>query len=154
MKVSRKTDYALRVLVTLAGEAPETVLSIRRLAERNDVPRRFLEQIMIELRAQGWVRAVAGRDGGYALAIAPKSLTMGRIVRHFDGVLAPIGCVSVTQREPCSQEKNCRFRRVFLAARNHVAGMLDRLTLADLAKGDFTTADVPVEPVRGEGKGI
>jgi len=141
MRISKKSDYALRALVTLATQEPGDLLSIRRLAEGNDIPRRFLEQIMMDLREQGWVFGVTGRDGGYRLAVAPAALTMGEVVRHFDRVLAPIGCVSVKQYEPCSQEPTCRFRRVFLEARNHAARMLDGLTIADLLE------DPPSSPV-------
>jgi DNA-binding IscR family transcriptional regulator len=59
---------------------------------------------------------------------------MGEVVRHFDGILAPIDCVSVTGYQRCSQEPVCRFRRVFLDARNYVAGVMDKSTLADIAK--------------------
>ncbi len=141
MKISKKTDYALRALVSLASAEPDALISIRRLAQENDVPKRFLEQIMLDLREAGWLRAVPGRDGGYALAVKPADLTLGKIVRHFDGVLAPIGCVSVTRYEACSQEASCRFRRVFLNVRDHTARLLDRLTLADLA------ASAPVSTV-------
>ncbi len=140
MRISRKTDYALRVLVALTDLEPGELASIRHLAAANDIPKRFLEQIMLDLRDSGWVRAVTGRNGGYALEIAPETLTMGQVVRRFDGVLAPIGCVSVTRYEPCSQERTCRFRRVFLDARNHVAHMLDQLTLADLVASKPVTA--------------
>lgn len=132
MKISKKSDYALRALLLLADQEPGELVSIRRLAEIADIPKRFLEQIMLDLRGRGWVKAVTGRDGGFQLAVKPGELTMGRIVRHFDGVLAPVACVSVTHYEPCSQEKVCRFRRVFLDARNHAARMLDSLTLEDL----------------------
>lgn len=132
MKISKKSDYALRALLLLADQEPGELVSIRRLAETADIPKRFLEQIMLDLREHGWVKAVTGRDGGFQMAVRPDELTMGQIVRHFDGVLAPVGCVSVTHYEPCSQEKVCRFRRVFLEARNHAARMLDSLTLEDL----------------------
>ncbi len=132
MKISRKTDYALRALVGLATVDDGGLRSIRQLAAENDIPKRFLEQIMIELRERGWVRALAGRDGGYQLAIPAAELSVGQVVRHFDGVLAPIGCVSVAHYQACSQEKTCRFRRLFLDLRNHTASLLDRLTLADL----------------------
>src|SRR5512137_2253331 len=95
MKVSKKTDYAMRALFTLVEHYGRGPIPIRELARRNDVPRGFLEHIMLELKARGWVKSVAGRDGGYVLALSPDQLTMGQIVRHFDGVLAPIGCVSV-----------------------------------------------------------
>src|SRR5208337_273517 len=102
---------------------------------RNDVPKRFLEQIMLALKSQGWVDSSAGIRGGYFLAKNPAKITMGEVVLHFDGILAPIDCVSVTGYVRCSQEPVCRFRRVFLDARNYVAGVMDKTTLASAAKG-------------------
>ena len=90
---------------------------------------------MLALKAQGWVDSTAGIRGGYVLARSPERITMGEVVRHFDGVLAPIECVSVTGYKRCSQEPVCRFRRVFLDARNFVAGVMDRATLAEVARG-------------------
>ena len=122
MRVSKKTDYALRALFTLVDHFGGAPIPIRELARRNDVPKRFLEQIMLDLKAQGWVDSVAGIRGGYVLAKNPDKITMGEVVRHFDGIFAPIDCVSVTGYKRCSQEPVCRFRRVFLDARNYVAG--------------------------------
>ena len=135
MHVSKKTDYALRALFTLVEHYRGTPIPIRELARRNDVPKRFLEQIMLALKAQGWVDSVAGIRGGYVLAKSPAKITMGEVVRHFDGILAPIDCVSVSGYKRCSQEPVCRFRRVFLDTRNYVAGVMDRATLAQVAKG-------------------
>jgi Rrf2 family protein len=134
MWVSKKTDYALRVLFTLVDHVGGTPIPIRELARRNDVPKRFLEQIMLDCKAQGWVDSVAGIRGGYLLARNPAKITMGEVVRHFDGILAPIDCVSVAGYKRCSQEPVCRFRRVFLDVRNYVASVMDRSTLADVAK--------------------
>jgi len=75
-----------------------------------------------------------GRDIRLLLAKNPAKITMGEVVRHFDGILAPIDCVSVAGYKRCSQESVCRFRRVFLDIRNYVAGVMDRSTLADVAK--------------------
>ena len=61
-------------------------ISIRELARRNDVPKRFLEQIMLKLKAEGWVESTAGIRGGYVLAKNPEKITMGEVVRHFDGI--------------------------------------------------------------------
>lgn len=105
------------------------------MAARNSVPKKFLEQIMLSLKEQGWVGSSPGLRGGYFLAKAPNSITMGEVLRHFDGILAPIPCVSVTGYEPCSQESTCRFRRVFLDARNYAARLMERSTLAEVAKG-------------------
>jgi len=135
MRISKKTDYALRALFTLVSHFGGAPIPIRELARRNDVPKRFLEQIMLALKAQGWVDSVAGVRGGYVLARSPGKITMGEIVRHFDGILAPIDCVSVSGYKRCSQEPVCRFRRVFLDARNYVTALMENATLADVAKG-------------------
>jgi Rrf2 family protein len=135
VRLSKQADYALRVLFTLVEHHGGPPIPIRELARRNDVPKRFLEQIMLDLKKQGWVESVAGARGGYVLAKSPSQITMGEVVRHFDGILAPIHCVSVTAYQRCSQESVCRFRRVFLEARNYVARLMDRSTLADVARG-------------------
>ena len=134
MRISKKTDYALRALFTLVDPHGGAPIPIRELARRNDVPKRFLEQIMLGLKSQGWVDSTAGIRGGYFLAKNPAKITLGEVVRHFDGILAPIDCVSVTGYQRCSQESVCRFRRVFYDARNFVADLMDRSTLADVAK--------------------
>ncbi len=152
MRVSKKTDYALRALFTLVDHFGGVPIPIRELARRNDVPKRFLEQIMLELKAQGWADSVAGVRGGYVLGKKPENITMGEVVRHFDGILAPIDCVSVTGYKRCSQETVCRFRRVFLGARNYVADVMDRSTLADVAKGTpVSKREVSGEFMGGEG---
>lgn len=152
MRVSRRTDYALRALFTLVDHYKGVPIPIRELARRNDVPRKFLELIMLDLKAKGWVDSVAGVRGGYVLAKRPSDITMGEVVRHFDGILAPIDCVSVTGYKRCSQEPVCRFRRVFFNARNYVAGIMDRSTLADVAKGSpLSPQEFSAEFVGGEG---
>jgi len=135
MRISKKTDYALRALFTLVDHYGGAPIPIRELARRNDAPKRFLEQIMLALKTQGWVDSSAGIRGGYFLAKNPAKITMGEVVRYFDGILAPIDCVSVTGYQRCSQEPVCRFRRVFFDARNFVANLMDRATLAEVAKG-------------------
>ena len=134
MRVSKKTDYALRALFTLVDHYGGAPIPIRELARRNDIPKRFLEQIMLNLKAQGWVNSMTGLRGGYVLSKNPSKITMGEVVRHFDGILAPIGCVSVTAYKRCSQEPVCRFRRIFLDARNYVTDIMERATLAEVAK--------------------
>ena len=152
MWVSKKTDYALRVLFTLVDHFGGTPIPIRELARRNDVPKKFLEQIMLQLKAQGWVSSVAGIRGGYLLAKNPAKITMGEVVRHFDGILAPIDCVSVAGYKRCSQEPVCRFRRVFLDARNYVAGVMDKATLDEVAKhSPVTKREVSAGFMGGEG---
>jgi Rrf2 family protein len=135
MKLSRKTDYALRVLFTLVEHHGRRPIPIRELARRNDVPKRFLEHIMLEMKARGWVDSTPGKHGGYVLAKAPEKISMGEVVRHFDGVLAPVGCVSVRHYEPCSQESVCRFRHLLLGIRNDIARKMERASLASVFAG-------------------
>lgn len=152
MRISKKTDYALRALFTLVDHFGGVPIPIREMARRNDVPKKFLEQIMLQLKARGWVDSVAGIRGGYVLAKSPSKITMGEVVRHFDGILAPIDCVSVTGYKRCSQEPVCKFRRVFLDARNYVAGVMDKTTLAEIAKGlPVTKREVSAGFIGGEG---
>lgn len=139
MKLSRKSDYALRALVYLTLNRTRGPISIRELAAENDIPKRFLEQIMLEMKSKGWVVSAAGRIGGFKLAKEPDAITMGQVVRHFDGVLAPVWCVSVSHYEPCSQEPKCRFRRVLLDARNYVSMLMDQATLSKVALGAVVT---------------
>ncbi len=135
MQLSKKTDYALRALFTLVEHYGRGPIPIRELARRNDVPKPFLEHIMLDLKKMGWVDSTAGKQGGYVLAKSPAKITMGEVVRYFDGYLAPIGCVSTSNYERCTQESVCRFRRVLLDARNYVAALMDRANLAMVVKG-------------------
>mgnify|MGYP000312525865 CR=1 FL=1 len=153
MRVSKKTDYALRALFTLVEHYGRDPIPIRELARRNDVPKRFLEHIMLELKAKRWVRSVPGVRGGYVLAKKPEQIMLGEIVRHFDGIIAPIECVSVSGYMRCSQESVCRFRRVFLDARNYVTALMDGASLAAVAKGLPVTQSEVFAPgfIGGEG---
>jgi Rrf2 family protein len=150
MQLSMRTDYALRALFTLVEHHRGNPIPIGELARRNDVPKRFLEHIMLDLKARGWVESLPGKRGGYKLKKNPAKITMGEVVRHFDGYLAPIACVSVTDYKRCSQESVCRFRRVLLRARNMVAELMDSSTLADVLQGP-PVADAEIAGLHGDG---
>jgi len=153
MQLSMRTDYALRALFTLVEHYGGNPIPIGELARRNDVPKRFLEHIMLDLKERGWVQSLAGKRGGYLLSKSPEKITMGEVVRHFDGFLAPISCVSVTEYKRCSQESVCRFRRVMLQARNLVADLMDKATLAEVVRSrPVVSAEVQqLQGVYGEG---
>ena len=154
MKLSRKSDYALRALFTLVEQFGRGPVPVRKLADTNDIPKRFLEQIMLELKARGWVRSVPGRDGGFELARPPEQISMGEVVRHFDGILAPIGCVATTHYEPCTQEATCRFRRVLLQIRNYIAKVMDEADLATVYRGQPVRRDEVFAAGYRDGGGI
>jgi Rrf2 family protein len=94
---------------------------------------------MLEMKAKGWVKSRMGKQGGYVLAKSPDKITAGEVIRHFDGVLSPIGCVSAEQYEKCNQEPVCRFRRLFLDVRNFSARLMDRATLKAVFEGQPVT---------------
>jgi Rrf2 family protein len=154
MQLSMRTDYALRALFTLVEHRGGPPIPILELARRNDVPKRFLEHIMLDLKEKGWVASTAGKRGGYQLSKSPDRITMGEVVRHFDGYLAPIACVSASDYKRCTQETTCRFRRVMLSAHNLVATLMDRTTLADVMKSPVVGSN-ELKTIQGiDGDGI
>ncbi len=133
--LSRRCEYALRALVDLglAREAGRPLVHVGEIADRERIPEKFLEQILLGLRKAGYLRSRRGRAGGYALAKSPRSIRMGSVVRQVDGPLAPISCVSRTAYAPCScpEEDLCGVRMVMEDARNALVEALDAWTLAD-----------------------
>lgn len=136
MKLSKKGEYALRSLINLgiAAEVGRKLVQVSELAENEQLPVKFLEQILQLLKEAGFVESHRGKFGGYRLAKPGKDITIGAVVRLIDGPLAPIGCVSQTAYEKCScpDETHCGLRMLMLDVRNAIAGILDRYTLADV----------------------
>ncbi len=138
MKLSKKGEYALRSLINLgiAAEVGRSLVQVAELADNEQLPVKFLEQIMQALKEAGYVTSARGKFGGYRLAKPAKKITIGEVVRVLDGPLAPIGCVSQTAYEKCTcpDEAHCGLRMLMLDVRNAIAGILDRYTLADVVE--------------------
>jgi Rrf2 family protein len=138
MKLSKKGEYALRALIDLgiAAEVGRPLVQVSELAEKEQIPVKFLEQIMQLLKEEGFVESRRGKFGGYRLARPAAKITVGSVVRMIDGPLAPIGCVSHTAYEKCScpDEVHCGLRMLMLDVRNAIAGILDRYSLADVVE--------------------
>lgn len=138
MKLSKKGEYALRSLINLgiAAEVGRSLVQVSELAENEQLPAKFLEQIMQTLKEAELVESVRGKFGGYRLAKPAHEIKIGSVVRLIDGPLAPIGCVSQTAYEPCTcpDEAHCGLRMLMLDVRNAIAGILDRYTLADVVE--------------------
>jgi Rrf2 family protein len=133
MKLTKRGEYALRTLIRLgiAERRGAEVVSVSTLAESEKLPYKFLENILAELRLAGYIDSRRGKTGGVMLAKPLKAIKMGEIVRLIDGKLAPIGCASETEYEPCScpDEEHCGLRMLMIDVRNALAGILDRYTL-------------------------
>lgn len=135
MRLSRRSEYALRTLVDLVRHEGEGPIPLTTLAARNRIPIKFLEQIMATLKHAGIVRTTLGTHGGYALAGHASSVSIGRVVRLLDGALAPVSCVSLRYYEPCScpDEATCPLRDAMIDVRDAILQILDNETLAELA---------------------
>jgi Rrf2 family protein len=138
MKLSKKGEYALRSLINLgfAAEAKRNLVQASELAESEQLPVKFLEQILQTLKEAGLVKSERGKFGGYRLAKRADQIRIGQVVRLIDGPLAPIGCVSQTAYEKCTcpDEEHCGLRMIMFDVRNSIAGILDRYTLADVVE--------------------
>lgn len=134
MKLSKRGEYGLRALQDLARKYDEGPVRSKDLARRNNIPRKFLEQIMLTLKHGRIVHSQRGPKGGYYLARSPETIDLGEVVRLLDGPLAPISCVSETAFEPCGcpDMEACGLRRVMQQVRDTVAEMMESTTLADL----------------------
>jgi Rrf2 family protein len=135
MRLSRRSEYGLRALIDLVRHDGAAPVPLATLAERNHLPAKFLEQIMATLKRGGIVRTTLGAHGGYAIAAAPASISIGRVVRLLDGALAPLPCVSLRYYERCScpDEATCALRDVMIDVRDAMLGILDRESLAEMA---------------------
>src|SRR4029078_5048602 len=102
MRLSRRSEYALRALTDLVRHEGEGPIALASLAERNRLPAKVLEQIMATLKHGVIVRTTLGAHVGYAIAADPSAISVGRVIRLLDGALAPLGCVSLRYYEPCS----------------------------------------------------
>lgn len=153
MKLSKRGEYGLKALIDLAASDSDDVIRIRELAQREQIPVKFLEQILLTLKNAGLLQSRRGVNGGYYLARPPEEITLGQIVRTLDGPLAPIRCVSqmAYERCVCEDENTCGLRLVMLDVRNAIADILDETTLAQAAsrsKRPSTTARAPVSSRR------
>jgi Rrf2 family protein len=133
--LSRKARYALRALYALAADEARGPVLIAELAEREKIPRKFLEAILLELKNAGVLKSKKGKGGGYALARPSEGITIGEVVRIIDGPLAPIPCASernFVRCEECTDETTCGTRQVMKKVRDAIAAILDTTTLADV----------------------
>ncbi|HSK28610.1 MAG TPA: Rrf2 family transcriptional regulator [Candidatus Limnocylindria bacterium] len=129
--ISQKARYALRALIALARADS---MMIAEIAEQQKIPRKFLEQILLDLKHHGIVASRRGRMGGYGLLMAPDQITFGRVLRIIDGPIAPLPCLSkiAYRRCPdCRSEASCEIRHVFARVAESARGILDKTTIAE-----------------------
>ena len=133
MWISKRTDYATRAVLALVLADEGSQVKLDELARRTVVPASVLEQVMPVLRTAGIVRSERGAHGGYRLNRPPSEITLERVVRLFEGQLAPIGCATRSQPEPCPMSVGCSLRVVWEEIRDATITALGQTTFADLA---------------------
>ncbi len=139
MRLSKRGEYGLRAMIVLArpgldGNPP--ILQIREISEREKIPGKFLEQILLTLKNAGLLHSKMGIGGGYRLAKPAGQISLAQIVRVLDGPLAPVKCVSQMAYEPCEcpDEETCGLRLAMGDVRNAIATILDGTSLEDVTR--------------------
>ncbi|MEA3212265.1 MAG: hypothetical protein QOE70_5322 [Chthoniobacter sp.] len=134
MRISKKAEYALRALVAVAREPRSW--SIQELSAQENIPVKFLEQILLTLRHAGLLASKRGVGGGYTLLRAANEITLGEVLRVLDGPLAPVACAAEcpTERCTCPDPRRCPLRLVMTDLRRELTTMLESRTIEDLLR--------------------
>lgn len=136
MKLSLRGEYALRALLVLGLNYGPHVVKIQFISQQQNIPKRFLEQILNDLRSAGVVESKRGVAGGYRLSKPPEEISLALVIRHFEGPLAPVKCVSEKYyaRCTCPDESKCGIRSVMKDVREAIVKILESVTVAELCE--------------------
>jgi len=132
MKISTKGRYALRLMLDLALNNTGEYIPIKRIAERQEISEKYLEQIITQISRAGYVRSVRGSQGGYQLTKRPEEYTVGMILRLMEGELSPVACLDVTDN--CDRADRCVTIEIWQQLKDAIENVVDNVTLADLVK--------------------
>lgn len=133
--LSKKTRYAMIALVYLAKEGNQRAVMSTEISASEKIPQRFLENILLELKKMGILGSKLGKNGGYNLIKKPEDIKLSEIIRHFEGAIALLYCVSEKQYQPCElckDEVSCKIRRVFKEIRDTTFDILGKTSIQDL----------------------
>jgi Rrf2 family protein len=132
--LSKKAQYAIKALSYLVSRQSDCPILISEIAEKKQIPLKFLENILLELRKAGILESKKGKGGGYLLKTNPEMTSLASVIRIIDGPIAMLPCVSLYFYERCEScdEEQCKINGLFVEARDAVLGVLEQKTLADL----------------------
>jgi len=133
MRITYKGDYALKTILDLAINYGRSPVSIHDLAKRADIPMKFLEQILLDLKRGGFVESRRGKIGGYLLAKHPEEIKVGDVVKFIDGPIKPIACVEENY-SGCRDIYKCVFRPIWEKIGQAVSDIVDTITFEDLVR--------------------
>lgn len=144
MKISTKGRYALRLMLDLAVNRDQGVVRVREVAARQEISEKYLEQIISILKKAGYVKSVRGAQGGYCLAKSPGEYTAGMILRLTEGSMAPVACME-DDVNSCSRSGSCVTLRLWEMVDEAVRGVIDHVTLADMAAWEQEKRDTDLD---------
>jgi len=136
VKLSKRGEYGIRALCHLAARRTEGLVHIRTIAAEEEIPAKFLESILLQLKRAGFVTSRRGNEGGYALARPPEAITLGDLIRVLDGPLAPLGSGDELRARVRGKTRQRGFYAVLLEVHEAVSAILDRTNLADVLRRD------------------
>ena len=135
MKISYRADYALKAVLDLCFHSGDgNVVPVADIAKRQDIPLKFLEQILLILKKSGYVHSKTGKSGGFLLAKRPDQITPGEIIRIVEGPIEPIACAVPGKKSGCAEEERCAFQEVWLKVAEAVSSVVDAATFADIMR--------------------
>ena len=133
MKISTRGRYGTRMMLDLAAHHDQGPTPLREIAKRQDLSVKYLEQLIIPLKAAGYIRSVRGARGGYTLARKPDKISVGQIIKVLEGGLSLVDCVE--DPKVCEREKNCPTRDIWLRMSQRLMEELSSLSLRDVLEG-------------------
>ena len=136
MKISYKTDYSLKVILDLSKNYPDQLVHIDELSRRQDIPKKYLEQLLLSLKQGGFVRSKKGPKGGYSLASDPAKISLGDVIRFMEGPIYPISCIDPAMKQECDFKHKCVFTAIWKNIEATVSGIVDKISFADLAEAE------------------
>jgi len=132
LKITKKSEYGISALMEIAGSG-DKVIRAQDIAERQDIPVKFLEQVLLPLKHRGIIETRRGVGGGYVLNMPAEKITIAEIIRVLDGPIAPVSCISETAHTACLHNENlCALKSVMTEVRFAMLSVLERVTLAGL----------------------
>ncbi|MFA4991798.1 MAG: Rrf2 family transcriptional regulator [Candidatus Omnitrophota bacterium] len=134
MKITYKGDYGLKTLLELALNYNKGVVSIEQLAKKGDIPKKFLEQVLLSLKKGGFVDSKRGTEGGYFLSRPPESITVGEAIRFLDGPIEPVACAGKKSYEKCGDFPHCVFKEIWSQVYTATSLVVDTVTFAELVR--------------------
>ena len=139
----------MRALLVLGLNYDQPLVRIQSISDQQNIPKRFLEQILNDLKSAGIVQSKRGVAGGYRLAKRPEEITLAAVVRYIEGALAPVSCVSEQFYEKCScpDESRCAIRSVMKEVRDAVVRIAERVTIAELCERSHSLQQHPLDPL-------